>query len=176
MNRRPGLAERHPSVGEARGVSLFRDTSKMCSCCGQKRDANRVERGLYVCRGCNAVMNADSNGAENIRCRLDQSERVTLSPRSSEDRSSGRVARPVVNLFRRGEHDPSSGQGAFAEHASSCDRKYPNAEREAPPFRARIPESSELKSHVPRKSPICSALGHYGLQPTGSFGAKRPEV
>jgi putative transposase len=95
-----------------------RDTSKTCSCCGQKRDGNRVERGLYVCRGCDAVMNADSNGAENIRCRLDQAKKVTLSPRSSEDRSSGRVARPVVNLFGRGEHDPSCGQGTFAERAS----------------------------------------------------------
>ncbi|UVE50677.1 transposase [Haloferax larsenii] len=110
---------------KAEGIAVVvvseRDTSKTCSCCGQKRDANRVERGLYVCRGCNAVMNADSNGAENIRCRLDQAEKVTLSPRSSEDRSSGRVARPVVNLFRRGEHDPSCGQGTFAEQASICE-------------------------------------------------------
>lgn len=86
----------------------------------QKRDANRVECGLYVCRGCEAAMNADSNGAENIRRRLDQAEKVTLNPRSTEDRSSGRVARPVVNLFRRGEHDQSRGQGTFAEQASSC--------------------------------------------------------
>jgi len=97
-----------------------RDTSKTCSCCGQKRDANRVERGLYICHGCGAAMNADSNGAENIRRRLDQAEKVILNPRSSGDRSSGRVARPVVNLFRRGEHDPSCGQGTFAEQASSC--------------------------------------------------------
>jgi putative transposase len=98
-----------------------RDTSKTCSRCGQKRDANRVERGLYVCRGCDAVMNADSNGAENIRRRLDQVEKVTLNPRSSEDRSSGRMARPVVNLFHRGEHEPSSGQGTFAEQVSICE-------------------------------------------------------
>ena len=97
-----------------------RDTSKTCSCCGQKRDANRVERGLYICHGCGAAMNADSNGAENIRRRLDQAEKVILNPRSSGDRSSGRVARPVVNLFRRGEHDPSCGQGTFAEQASIC--------------------------------------------------------
>jgi len=90
---------------KAEGITVVvvseRDTSKTCSRCGQKRDANRVERGLYVCRGCNAVMNADSNGAENIRRRLDQAEKVTLSPRLSGDRSSGRVARPVVNLFRQ---------------------------------------------------------------------------
>ncbi len=127
---------------KAKGIAVVavseRDTSKTCSCCEQKRDANRVERGLYVCRGCEAVMNADSNGAENIRRRLDQAEEVTLNLRSSGDRSSGRVARPVVNLFRqqkslisalppdhrsgdvRGEHDPSCGQGTFAQQASSC--------------------------------------------------------
>ncbi|QLG49461.1 RNA-guided endonuclease InsQ/TnpB family protein [Natrinema halophilum] len=109
---------------KAEGITVVivseRDTSKTCSRCGQKRDANRVERGLYVCRECEAVMNADSNGAENIRCRLDQAEKVTLNPRSTEDRSSGRVARPVVNLFRRGEYDHSRGQGTFAEQASSC--------------------------------------------------------
>ncbi|ACM58776.1 putative transposase [Halohasta litchfieldiae] len=111
---------------KAEGIAVVvvseRDTSKTCSCCGQKRDANRVERGLYVCRGCEAVMNADSNGAENIRRRLDQAQKVTPSPRSSGDRCSGRVARPVVNLFRRGEHDPSCGQGTFAQQASICKR------------------------------------------------------
>ncbi|WP_252699127.1 RNA-guided endonuclease InsQ/TnpB family protein [Natronosalvus vescus] len=109
---------------KAEGITVVtvseRETSKTCSCCGQKRKANRVERGLYVCHNCGTVMNADSNGAENIRRRLDQAEKVTLNPRSSEDRSSGRVARPVVNLFRRGERDPSCGQGTFAEQASSC--------------------------------------------------------
>jgi putative transposase len=109
---------------KAKGITVVivseRDTSKTCSCCGEKRDANRVERGLYVCGGCETVMNADSNGAENIRRRLDQAEKVTLNPRSSGDRSSGRVARPVVNLFRRGEHDLSSGQGTFAQQANSC--------------------------------------------------------
>jgi len=109
---------------KAEGITVVtvneRDTSKTCSCCGQKRDANRIERGLYVCGGCDAVMNADSNGAENIRRRLDQAKKVTLNPQLSVDRSSGRVARPVVNLFRRGEHDPSCGQGTFAQQASSC--------------------------------------------------------
>jgi len=109
---------------KAEGITVVlvseRDTSKTCSCCGQNRDANRVERGLYVCCNCGAVMNADSNGAENIRRRLDQVQKVTLNPQSSEDRSSGRVARPVVNLFRRGEHDPSCGQGTFAQQANSC--------------------------------------------------------
>ncbi|OLZ39301.1 hypothetical protein A6E15_18055 [Natrinema saccharevitans] len=26
-----------------------KNTSKTCSCCGQIRDTNRAERGLYVC-------------------------------------------------------------------------------------------------------------------------------
>ncbi|MFC4436831.1 MULTISPECIES: RNA-guided endonuclease InsQ/TnpB family protein [Natrialbaceae] len=112
----------HTYKANAEGIAVVvvneRDTSKTCSCCGQKQDTNRVERGLYVCRGCDAVMNADSNGAENIRCRLDQAEKVTLNPLG--DRSSGRVARPVVNLFRRGEHGPSSGQGTFVEQTSIC--------------------------------------------------------
>ena len=107
---------------KAEGIAVVmvseRDTSKTCSHCGQKRDANREERGLYVCRGCDAVMNADSNGAENIRRRLHQDEKVTLNP--ARDRSSGRVARPAVNLFRRGEHGPSSGQGTFVERTSIC--------------------------------------------------------
>jgi putative transposase len=95
-----------------------RNTSKMCSVCGQIRNANRVERGLYVCRDCGIVMNADSNGAENIRRQLEQATKVTPNP--SQDRSSGRVARPVVNLFCRGEHGTSDEQGTFAEQASIC--------------------------------------------------------
>ena len=58
---------------EMEGISVVeeseRDTSKTCSCCGRERDANRVERGLYVCDECGMVANADVNGAENIRQR-----------------------------------------------------------------------------------------------------------
>jgi putative transposase len=70
------------------------DTSKSCSCCGRKRDANRVERGLYVCDSCGVVANADVNGAENIR-------QVPLSPSgdSPEDRSNGWLAQPSTVLF-----------------------------------------------------------------------------
>jgi putative transposase len=60
------------------------DTSKSCSCCGRKRDANRVERGLYVCDDCGTVANADVNGAENIR------QKVSLSSLNlSVNRSNG---------------------------------------------------------------------------------------
>ena len=46
------------------------NTSRTCSCCGQIRDANRVERGLYVCESCESTMNADVNGAVNIRRKI----------------------------------------------------------------------------------------------------------
>jgi putative transposase len=71
-----------------------RATSKTCSCCGRKRDANRVERGLYVCESCGATMNADVNGAVNIR------RKITQSP-PTEDMSNGRLARPAVHLFNQ---------------------------------------------------------------------------
>lgn len=71
-----------------------RDTSKTCSCCGRKRDANRVERGLYVCNSCGVTMNADVNGAVNIR------RKITQNP-PTEDMSNGRLARPAVRLFNQ---------------------------------------------------------------------------
>jgi putative transposase len=40
------------------------NTSK--TCCGQIQDANRFERGLYVCDSCETTLNADVNGAVNI--------------------------------------------------------------------------------------------------------------
>jgi putative transposase len=83
-----------------------RDTSKTCSCCGRKRDANRVERGLYVCKSCGATMNADVNGAVNIR------RKITQSP-PTEDMSNGRLARPVAYLFNQtsGRFAPSERVG-----------------------------------------------------------------
>ncbi|WP_148680445.1 RNA-guided endonuclease InsQ/TnpB family protein [Halovivax ruber] len=71
-----------------------RGTSKTCSCCGQEKESNRVERGLYVCDGCELVANADVNGAENIR-------QVPLSPSddTSADRSNGWLAQPSTHLF-----------------------------------------------------------------------------
>ncbi len=71
-----------------------RDTSKSCSCCGRKCDANRVERGLYVCDECGMVANADVNGAENSR------QKVTPSPAcDGGERSPGWVAQPSTFLF-----------------------------------------------------------------------------
>uniref|UniRef100_UPI003EC13F3D RNA-guided endonuclease InsQ/TnpB family protein n=1 Tax=Halobaculum sp. EA56 TaxID=3421648 RepID=UPI003EC13F3D len=70
------------------------NTSKTCSCCGQIRDSNRVERGLYVCESCETTLNADVNGAVNIR------RRITQSPPLG-DMSNGWLAQPGVFLFDR---------------------------------------------------------------------------
>ena len=43
-----------------------RGSSRRCSGCGAVRKANRVHRGLYRCKRCGAVMNADVNGAANL--------------------------------------------------------------------------------------------------------------
>jgi len=83
-----------------------RDTSKSCSCCGRKHDANRVERGLYVCDECDTVANADVNGAENIRQKV--------SPSPSQDRSNGWLAQPSTFLF-----DKETGAFAPQEHVTS---------------------------------------------------------
>jgi transposase, IS605 OrfB family, central region len=86
-----------------------RDTSKSCSCCGQKRDANRVERGLYVCDSCEMVANADVNGAENIRLK------VSPSPVTDDgDRSNGWLAQPSTFLF-----DKETGAFAPQEQVTS---------------------------------------------------------
>jgi len=86
-----------------------RDTSKSCSCCGRKRDANRVERGLYVCDECGTVANADVNGAENIRQKVSPSLAT-----DGGDRSNGWLAQPSVYLF-----DKESGCFAPREQATS---------------------------------------------------------
>ena len=86
-----------------------RETSKSCSCCGRKRDANRVERGLYVCDECETVANADVNGAENIRQKVSPS-----SPSRSVNRSNGWLAQPSTYLF-----DSESGCFAPREQATS---------------------------------------------------------
>jgi putative transposase len=41
-------------------------TSQTCSCCSLKRKANRVSRGLYKCKKCKTIINADTNAARNI--------------------------------------------------------------------------------------------------------------
>lgn len=68
-----------------------RDTSKSCSCCGTVRKSNRVKRGLYKCKICGRIQNADVNGATNILQKY-----LQLFPK--EDRSSGCVAQPKVSM------------------------------------------------------------------------------
>ncbi|GAB6878777.1 RNA-guided endonuclease TnpB family protein [Halorubrum gandharaense] len=86
-----------------------RDTSKSCSCCGRKREANRVERGLYVCDECGTTANADVNGAENIRQKVSPS-----SPNLSVNRSNGWLAQPSTYLF-----DKETGAFAPQEQVTS---------------------------------------------------------
>ncbi|MFX0103513.1 MAG: RNA-guided endonuclease InsQ/TnpB family protein [Candidatus Hodarchaeota archaeon] len=42
-------------------------TSQTCSRCGLRRKANRVHRGLYKCKRCGFLINADVNAARNIK-------------------------------------------------------------------------------------------------------------
>jgi len=85
-----------------------RNTSKSCSC-RRKCDANRVERGLYVCDECGTTANADVNGAENIRQKVSPS-----SPNLSVNRSNGWLAQPSMFLF-----DKETGAFAPQEQVTS---------------------------------------------------------
>lgn len=67
-----------------------KDTSKTCSFCGNIRKSNRITRGMYKCKYCWRVQNADMNGAGNILKKY-------LQLFSKEDRSIGNVAMPLVS-------------------------------------------------------------------------------
>nr|WP_257785461.1 transposase [Halodesulfurarchaeum formicicum] len=64
------------------------------SCDGQIRDSDQVERGLYVCSSCETTMNANVNGAVNIR------RKITRGPPAG-DMSYRWLAQPGVLLFNR---------------------------------------------------------------------------
>ena len=66
-------------------------SSQTCSNCGIVRKSNRKYRGLYVCRSCGMVLNADVNGAINI---LKQVVPESLFLRGGIG-NSGLVNRPV---------------------------------------------------------------------------------
>jgi len=55
---------------EAEGIEVIfvteEYTSQTCSCCGYCSKKNRKYRGLFVCRRCQIVLNADVNAARNI--------------------------------------------------------------------------------------------------------------
>jgi len=52
------------------GIQVIRTgeeyTSQTCSSCGVVRKSNRKYRGLYVCKDCGVVLNADVNASRNI--------------------------------------------------------------------------------------------------------------
>ena len=81
-----------------------RDTSTTCCVCGREDESQRVERGLYVCKECNAAFNADVNGAENIRLDSNEKSNSESAPALGGDRSTGWLAQPAVYL-----HDLSCG-------------------------------------------------------------------
>ncbi len=76
-----------------------RGTSSECSQCGHEDGDDRVERGLWMCSRCEAVANADVNGADNIR----QLALTTTPPlgSSEEDSGTGCLAQPHVIHFSR---------------------------------------------------------------------------
>jgi len=69
-----------------------KNTSRTCSCCGTIRKNNRIKRGLYKCKICGRIQNADVNGATNILKKY-------LQLFKPEDRSSGCVAQPKVSMI-----------------------------------------------------------------------------
>ncbi|MEK6935982.1 MAG: transposase [Nanoarchaeota archaeon] len=64
-------------------------TSQTCSCCNAIRKSNRKHRGLYVCKFCGRIINADINGAVNILKKY-------LQMFSNEQRSIGDVELPIM--------------------------------------------------------------------------------
>ena len=64
-------------------------TSQTCSNCGVVRKGNRKYRGLYVCKNCGKVLNADVNGSLNIL------KKVVQESALKQILDSGRADRPV---------------------------------------------------------------------------------
>lgn len=78
------------SLSGIRVVSVSENyTSQTCSCCNNIRKSNRKHRGLYVCKFCGRVINADVNGAVNILKKY-----LQIFPK--ENRSIGNVAMPLI--------------------------------------------------------------------------------
>jgi len=64
------LVQQIEYTSEMVGIKVIRTreeyTSQKCSCCGVVRKSNRTYRGLYVCKDCGMVLNADVNASINI--------------------------------------------------------------------------------------------------------------
>jgi len=87
---------------ELEGIQLIKvgekSTSKTCSQCGYKESYKaqcRKHRGLYICRNCGTIMNADVNGALNILKRY--------LPEANVSWSSGCLAQPLVRRWNSNE-------------------------------------------------------------------------
>lgn len=79
------------------------ETSITCAKCGYKDKKNRKYRGLFVCKKCGFVANADVNGALNILKKV--------APESVRVGGSGGVSPPRrirVVLLRNGQTPPES--------------------------------------------------------------------
>jgi len=63
-------------------------TSQTCSCCDHCSRKNRKYRGLFVCKKCNVVLNADINAARNIAKKAFPESIIKIG-------DSGRVAQPA---------------------------------------------------------------------------------
>jgi putative transposase len=89
-------------------------TSQTCSCCGLRRKANRVYRGLYRCKQCKSVINADDNAARNILFRVVP----YLSPKTDRDSGLGNLERiRVTDSNPFGKEPPSMlGRGVVKSH------------------------------------------------------------
>ncbi len=137
------------------------NTSKTCSCCGQIRDSNRVERGLYVCESCETTMNTDVNGAVTTR------RKITQSP-LTEDMSNGWLAQPGVFLFDR-ERDVSHERAGSLQTLISHRLGFPRLQaREdvnpGPSGWRRIP-ARRLRDTPPRSGPRC-VVAHRARRPS----------
>lgn len=87
------IVKRLEEVAEEFGIKVEevdeRGTSKRCSICGEEHKGGRRFRGLYVCKKFGRVLNADLNGARNIK--------VAVSPFG--DSGSGLVAQPLLSKW-----------------------------------------------------------------------------
>ena len=84
-------------------------TSQTCSVCGDVSKNNKKHRGLYVCKKCGFVANADVNGALNILKKV--------APESVRIGGSGLVNRPVrisvVEFRHQTPHEAPSVRGCL---------------------------------------------------------------
>ena len=90
-------------------------TSQTCCNCKIVRKSNRVHRGLYVCKNCGMVLNADVNGAINIL------RKVAGDSVVKQIFSSGLMSRPVrIRVIPVKGNYQTSHEAPFYRWSSSC--------------------------------------------------------